>query len=324
MNYDRVLIFGATGSLGHAVHRLWQHRVKTFIVFSRDENKHWKLKRTYPHLNIVSVVGDIGSFSDVSGCIKKFDCNLIIIMSAMKHVDYCEQFTERCIRTNVHGILNVIKAVNESGTCESNQLQKILFVSTDKACAPINVYGLSKSIAEHIVQRSECRVPVVGVRYGNVLNSSGSIIPIFQGQSVNSKNDFLTVTDVNMTRFIISLDDSVKLIEDAIDFAEAGEIFIPVVPAMKIYDLASLFSRKCKKSIQIVGSRPGEKIHESLFSGIERPCIYKKLVENRERYVLSVNICNSTVQDIPLEYSSNNNLVTFNDLESLLTLNDFL
>lgn len=314
--YKTVFIFGGTGSLGHAIHKAWHDRVNQFVVFSRDESKHWKLRQTFPRLNIKSELGNIASYDTVRNALRKHNPDIILIMSAMKHIDFCENFIENSISTNVMGILNVIAAIDEIAL---PALQKVCFVSTDKACAPINVYGMCKSIAEHVLRNrsATCRVPLVGVRYGNVLLSSGSVIPIFQNQSSNPQCHSITVTDERMTRFVISLKESIQLIEDALNTGRSGEIFIPVIPSMKITDLAQIFSDECGKPMSIVGMRPGEKLHESMYSELEQPFIERRNIEGRERYVLMMqpatfNTMDDSKQkhDILPSYSSNTGLMT--------------
>jgi len=282
---ETVLLFGGTGSLGHAIHQQWASKVTHFVVFGRDESKHWKLKKTFPHLNITCCIGDIMDYDRVFEVMRLYQPQTILVMSAMKHIDYCETNVMRCLQTNVHGLLNVVQAVRN----QAADPKTVMFVSTDKACAPVNVYGLSKSISEHIIQQTKAirNTKFIGVRYGNVLNSSGSVIPIFQEQARNAQATAFTVTHVDMTRFMMSIEESVSLIEDALRCAQAGEIFIPWLPSFRIYDLAQLFAQGSAKPVQVTGIRTGEKIHECMFSADEAPYIATRSIQGRPRFVLS-------------------------------------
>jgi UDP-glucose 4-epimerase len=165
-------------------------------------------------------------------------------------------------------VQNVIDAVNDAGT-----VARLLLVSTDKACAPVNVYGMCKAVAERLVT-SQVRgglsqTKYLAVRYGNVLESRGSIIPLFRHQADHA--DCFTVTDPDMTRFVMTLGESVRLIRHALDHGQSGQTWIPHLPAMRVGDLADLFSERSKKPIKIIGLRPGEKMHEDLVSESESP-----------------------------------------------------
>jgi len=270
----RYLIFGGTGSLGRKL-------IDRFIdesdvaVYSRDEAKHWTIRNELSHKltdkqlsKLKFFVGDIRDRDRITSVIRQYDPTHIIIAAALKQVDTCELSPSESISTNLLGTQNVINAVNESN---SKKLQVVLFVSTDKACSPVNVYGMCKALSERTVTsqsltgRSDVRY--IAVRYGNVLESRGSIIPLFKYQAENAK--CLTVTDPNMTRFVMTLDDSVSLIKTAIERSENGMTWIPRLPAMRIGDLAEIFANYSSKQIQIIGLRPGEKQHEDLINESE-------------------------------------------------------
>lgn len=267
----RYLIFGGTGSLGKKlIQRLLpkQH----VIVFSRDEAKHWTIKNElYGHETIERLnffVGDIRDLSRVRDVIRQAQPNIIIIAAALKQVDTCELSPNESIATNVIGTQNIIQAVNELNPID---LDAVLFVSTDKACAPVNIYGMCKAISERVVTSQALaginHVRYLAVRYGNVLESRGSIIPLFKHQAEHAS--CLTVTDPNMTRFVMTLDDSVDLILRTLRTGESGTTWIPRLPAMRIGDLAAIFSEKSGKPINIIGLRPGEKKHEDLINESE-------------------------------------------------------
>lgn len=268
---SRYLIFGGTGSLGKKlIERLLPHH--QVAVYSRDEAKHWTIKNDladHKHVkNLEFFVGDIRDLNRVKDAIRQYGPGFIIIAAALKQVDTCELSPNESVTTNLVGTQNVIHAVNE---LEPSQLSAVLFVSTDKACSPVNVYGMCKAVSERIVT-SQVRTGIknvryLAVRYGNVLESRGSIIPLFKHQAANS--DFLTVTDPNMTRFMMTLDDSVDLINDALEHGASGTTLIPKLPAMRIGDLAQIFSERTRKPIKIIGLRPGEKAHEDLINESE-------------------------------------------------------
>jgi UDP-N-acetylglucosamine 4,6-dehydratase/5-epimerase len=311
--YDRVLVFGGTGSLGQAIVDLWSRKVKRFILFSRDENKHWRVRQRFPHVSILGEMGDVADADAVRKAIEKHQPTLIIVASAMKHIDQCERFPHLCWNTNVKGFLNILDVLR---TGDVRSVQKLVFISTDKACAPINIYGMSKSMCERILRNEAMAgfpVDLVAVRYGNVLNSSGSIIPIFQQQAMNESVKELTLTDDRATRFCITLEESVALIEDAVEYAQPGEIMIPIIPSMSIATLAGIFSQRCGKAIKQIGIRAGEKLHELLFSDLERPFIDTVCLHDRARYVLRLKATQPS-QDVPPQYSSASPLISAKEL----------
>lgn len=273
MKDSTILIFGGTGSLGKTLIKRLMKDNKVF-AFSRDEAKHWTIKNELVSLdsrdNVKFIVGDIRDKARVKQSIQLIDPDVIIIAAALKQVDTCELSPSESIMTNLLGTQNVVDSVFEIENL-SGRSRTVLFVSTDKACSPINVYGMCKAISERLVTCmsavSNTKSRYIGVRYGNVLESRGSIIPLFKYQAENA--DCLTVTDPEMTRFVMTLDESVSLIINALNNAESGEMFIPRLPSMKIGDLANIFSKRYSKPINIIGLRPGEKMHEALINDSE-------------------------------------------------------
>lgn len=265
----KILIFGGTGSLGRAlVERLASNN--KLILFSRDEAKHWTIRNQLNYEQSVDfIVGDIRDRLRVEEVILETNPDYIIIASALKQVDTCENSPSESIYTNILGINNIAQSVVKLNSNLSD-IKAVLMVSTDKACAPTNVYGMCKAVAERIITSKSLNhkhPKFIGVRYGNVLESRGSIIPLFRYQSDN--NDFLTVTHADMTRFIMTLDESIDLIEATLVNAGSGEIWLPKLNSMRILDLATIFSDLYKKPIKIVGIRPGEKLHEDLINSTE-------------------------------------------------------
>lgn len=262
---ERVLVFGGTGSLGRAlVQRL--KPTNALMLFSRDEAKHWTIRNQVGSDNIDYAVGDIRDGERVEEALLRFQPTIVIIAAALKQVDTCEMTPYESVQTNVLGIKKVVDAVSRQ-IDRLSSLECVLMVSTDKACAPSNVYGMCKAIAERMVT-SQClafqRPRFVGVRYGNVLESRGSIIPLFRWQAENHR--CLTVTHRDMTRFVMTLDESIDLIAATAKGAASGEIWLPRLKSMRILDLAEIFSERSGKPIDLIGMRPGEKLHEALIS----------------------------------------------------------
>lgn len=325
---ENILIFGGTGSLGKALIRRLRTK-NTLAVYSRDEAKHWTIKNQLKdHTGISFYVGDIRDAARVAEICRKVRPSVIIMASALKQVDTCEISPFESIQTNTLGIRSVCESVVNLGEYLS-KLHSVLLVSTDKACAPTNVYGMSKALAERLVTSYESfqtNTKFVAVRYGNVLESRGSIIPLFKHQ-IDTKAP-LTVTDERMTRFIMTLDQSIDLIENTISRAESGQIWIPRIPAMKIIDLANIFAKRSSSKVQITGMRPGEKLHEDLIS--EPESIRTRDIDGH--YVIESPF-NVKSQNLELfNYTSNQDLLNVDKLESYLEslgifsmdINDFL
>ncbi len=208
----------------------------------------------------------------------------MIIAAALKQVDTCELSPEESVKTNINGPENVINVIEKN--INRISCNAVLMVSTDKACEPVNVYGMCKSVAERLVtSRSlffdESRIKFVATRYGNVLDSRGSIIPLFKHQSLNCEN--ITLTHEDMTRFVMTLDESVDLILTAIEQGKSGELWVPKLKSMKILDLAEIYAELSGKQIKNISLRPGEKLDESLICIAESP----RARELDKHYVLS-------------------------------------
>lgn len=262
----KYLIFGGTGSLGNAlVNRyLDQHDI---VVYSRDESKHWAMSIKYNHNpNLSFVLGDIRDKAQVARTINLHRPSHIIIASAMKHVDKCERATYEAIQTNIIGIQNIIQVVQE-GHC--SEIKTVCFISTDKACSPVNVYGMCKALSENIViEAASIDKPrkYVVVRYGNVLNSSGSIIPLLHKLGQDPNVPSFGLTHDHMTRFIMTLDHAVDLIHYAMADGISGGIIIPKLKSMVMRDLFEIFSEKYSKPIKMIPIRPGERLYEVLIN----------------------------------------------------------
>jgi len=263
----KFLLFGGSGSLGNKFIETYVHNNK-IVNFSRDENKHWQMSLKYKTDNLSFIIGDIRNYERVESSILREKPDVIIIMAALKHIDRCEFAIEECMQTNFTGSLNVLNAV-EKNIDRLKNIESVVFVSSDKACEPTNVYGMSKALAESAIIEKSLLCPsckFVNIRYGNVLNSRGSIIPILHEKGKDPDVKEFTLTHANMTRFVMTLEQSVKLIEHAILCAESGDIVIPELISMRLVDLIMIFSENYNKPIKISGLRPGEKILESLIS----------------------------------------------------------
>ncbi len=260
-----ILITGGTGSLGKALVKYLfthcRHRYKKIIIFSRDEQKQYQMalefpEEDYPELRFF--IGDVRDCGRLRMAFKGVD--EVIHAAAMKHVPIAEYNPIECIKTNVNGAENVITAAIDSG------ISKVVALSTDKACAPINLYGATKLVSDKLFVaanniKGDNPILFSVVRYGNVMGSNGSVIPFF----LNKKKDgILPITDVNMTRFNISLQGGVEMVIHALDHAWGGEIFIPKIPSYRITEIAEAIGPECERPI--VGIRPGEKIHEEMIT----------------------------------------------------------
>lgn len=265
MEGERILIFGGSGSLGHELIDTLLEK-NQLINYSRDENKHWRMDLDYKSSRLTHIIGDIRSKDKVTQSILRHKPTIVIIAAALKHIDRCEFETNESIETNILGIQNVLNSI-ETHSDQLETLKTVCFISTDKACSPVNVYGMCKSICEGImVEKAKYNpsIKFVSVRYGNVLNSRGSIVPILEAKAADAACTTLTLTDSRMTRFIMTLEESVALILHAMKEGESGEIVIPRLRAMKIRDLFRLFGEKYEKPITEVGLRTGEKMQEAL------------------------------------------------------------
>lgn len=269
LSQERILVIGGTGSLGKALIRRLSDENELHIM-SRDEAKHWTIKNGLsPNSKVIFHVGDVRDYNRVLKVLLASNPTIVIIASALKQVETCERSPYESVQTNLIGVQNVCEAISLHNY-KLESLRTVLLVSTDKACAPTNVYGMCKAVSERIVTTSltnSNKIKFVAVRYGNVLESRGSIIPLFRYQIEVGKA--LTVTHEKMTRFSMTLDQSIDLIEKTILNASNGEIWVPKIPAMRIFDLAEIFAKKYKSKIIITGIRPGEKLHEDLVSGPE-------------------------------------------------------
>ena len=257
-----LLITGGTGSFGNAVlTRFLDTDVKEIRIFSRDEKKQEDMRIELNHPKLKFYIGDVRNYDSIHDAMK--GVNYAFHAAALKQVPSCEFYPMEAVRTNVLGAENVMNAAI------ANQLEKVIVLSTDKAVYPINAMGLSKAMMEKLMVakariRSSEETVLCATRYGNVMASRGSVIPLFVHQI--KENKALTITDPTMTRFLMSLEDSVDLVMHAFKHAKQGDIFIQKAPASTIHDLAlallEIFSSK--QELRVIGTRHGEKLYESL------------------------------------------------------------
>ena len=260
----KILIIGGTGALGKTLVKRY-YDSNEIIVLSRDEHKHYYLQKEYP--NVHSIIGDVKDKGSIKNCLLRFTPHIVINAAALKHVPICEDDPFESVKTNIIGHQNVIESVSEVGYIET-----LIFVSTDKACNPINVYGMSKAISEklYVEYAKQKNAPkVVLVRYGNVLESTGSVIPFFKSLLENG-SDFLPITHKDMTRFLLSLNQATDLIDWAYSSEEShGKIAVPKIKSLKVTDVAKClltFYGKEDIPFKYIGMRRGEKLHEEMIS----------------------------------------------------------
>ncbi len=300
-NNKSILITGGTGSFGQHFTKkvLDNYKPSRLIIYSRDELKQYEMRSRFPedkYSNIRYFLGDVRDLERLKLATKGVD--ILIHAAALKQVPAAEYNPMECIKTNIHGAQNVIDA------CLANNVTTVIALSTDKAVNPINLYGATKLAsdklfvsANNIVGRENISFSVV--RYGNVVNSRGSVIPLFK-KLILEKSNFFPITDRRMTRFWISLDQSVDFVIKSIERMSGGEIFVPKIPSFLITELAKAMDDK--KEEKIIGIRPGEKIHEVMIPIDDS----FRTIEFKDHFVISPSIF--------IEDHTNNNSFTKNNL----------
>lgn len=337
-NNKRILITGGTGSLGKTlVHRLLTGefgKPQKIIVFSRDEAKQHDMRMHYKNLSFATdeviyhnfedilefYIGDIRDRHSIAGALK--DVDIVFNAAALKQVPTCEYFPYEAVMTNINGAKNIVKAIQEYNL----PIETVVGISTDKACKPINVMGMTKAIQERIFVNANLSCPetrFICVRYGNVLASRGSVIPLFIDQI--RMGGPVTITTMDMTRFLISLDKAVDTIFAAVKDAFPGETYIPKIPSARVVDIADILIGKRKIEKIITGIRPGEKIHEILISEEE----YPRTVNRSNYYVIQPilpELCSLKMANTDLdgEYSSAKNPMSHNELLEFLKRENLL
>ena len=316
-----LLITGGTGSFGNAVlDRFLDSEIKEIRIFSRDEKKQHDMRVAYNNPKIKFYIGDVRDYRSIDQAM--FNVDYVFHAAALKQVPSCEFYPIEAVKTNVLGTENVLNAAI------SNDVKKVVCLSTDKAVYPINAMGVSKAMMEKVFvakSRNSKNTIITGTRYGNVMASRGSVIPHFHDQIINGKN--ITVTEPNMTRFMMTLDHAVELVLFAFNNGQSGDIFVQKSPASTIGDLAIAMKEIYNSDVIIenIGIRHAEKMHETLLSVEERMVsedlgdYYKVSADNRDlnyNKYFSEGIDSKAVLE---EYNSfNTNRLSIQELKDLL------
>ena len=314
MRNKTILITGGTGSLGKAlIKRLKQ--ANKIIVYSRDEGKQALIFGDNP--KIIRVIGDIRDYDKLNVTLQRHKVDYIIHTAALKRIDDMEIHPDECVKTNINGSENVARAALE------NNIKKCILVSTDKACQPVNVYGSSKFIAERIFTNYDYNsnsTIFASVRYGNVIASRGSFVPLFMDWIKNKQ--IIKVTSEEMTRFLFTLDDAVDAVLGALKNAKGGEVFVPQINSYTLPTCIKALEKITNEtsSTTIIGLRPGEKLHEDMLAETELPFTYQ--VPNVNLLQIRPQYTNKTYQDWK-KYNGphfNSELWVKKDIEELIKL----
>ena len=276
----KILITGGTGSLGNALtKKLLKTNVETIRIFSRDEWKQVEMKSEFNDNRLRYLIGDIRDKERLSRALKNVD--IVIHAAALKQMPVAEYNPFEAVKTNIIGTQNIIEA------CLDNNVETVLGIGTDKAVAPVNTYGATKFLMERLFvsanfYKGDQKIKFLCVRYGNVLGSRGSVVPIFLNQIKTGKK--ITVTDPNMTRFNITMNEALELILRVLKNGKGGEVFVPKIKAYKVGDMkdAIMELTNSNNETEIISIRPGEKMHESLISNDE----LRNVFESSNDYVI--------------------------------------
>lgn len=330
LNGKSILVTGGTGSFGKAFVKTLLSKfpnIKRLVIYSRDELKQFEMgqspdyaEQTYPALRYF--IGDVRDLARLKRALEGID--IVIHAAALKQVPTAEYNPFECIKTNVLGAQNVIEA------CLDSNVQQVIALSTDKAAAPVNLYGASKLCSDKLfIAANNIRgtrdIKFSVVRYGNVMGSRGSVIPFFQSCR---KNGIIPITDQSMTRFNISLQEGVDMVLWAISNSKGGEVFVPKIPSYRITDVATAVAPECTQ--KIIGIRPGEKIHEEMitssdsFSTVDLGDYYAILPSAREEYLnyyQSLSNCKRVPEGFTYNSGTNEKFLTVNEIKELIEKN---
>ncbi len=327
---DKVLLItGGTGSFGNAVlNRFLETNIKEIRIFSRDEKKQDDMRHKLRNEKVKYYIGDVRDYRSINKAL--YNVDYVFHAAALKQVPSCEFYPMEAVKTNVTGTENVLSAAI------SNNVKKVIVLSTDKAVYPINVMGMSKALSEKVMIARSRDIDngnslLCATRYGNVMASRGSVIPLFVEQAMSGMP--MTVTDPNMTRFLMSLEESVDLVLFAFDNLTPGDIFVQKAPASTVIDLAQaikeLFNSKSK--IKIIGTRHGEKLYETLLSREERikaedlGNYYRVPADNRDlnydKFFIDGDIETSSVDDYT---SHNTKRLNIEEIKQLILKLDYI
>tara|TARA_B100001093_G_scaffold353161_1_gene337645 strand:- start:838 stop:1842 length:1005 start_codon:yes stop_codon:yes gene_type:complete len=323
----KLLITGGTGSFGVTVlKRFLKTDVKEIIIYSRDEKKQEEVRNLFSNDKIKFYIGDVRNYTSIYEALDGVD--YVFSAAALKQVPSCEFYPMEALQTNVIGVENVLRASKEQS------VKKAIVLSTDKAVYPINVMGLTKAMSEKVMiakSRHYKSITMSATRYGNVMASRGSVIPLFVDQILN--NQPITITNPNMTRFMMSLEDSVDLVLYAFAKSQSGDIFVQKAPATTIENLAIVLKDifNSRSEIKIIGTRHGEKLYESLLSGEEMTKAqeskkyYRIPMDSRglnyKQYFVKGKEMKNNLEDYN---SSNTDQLDFNGLKNILLKLDYI
>lgn len=320
INNKNILITGGTGSFGKQIlNKLLEFNPNEICIFSRDENKQYDMRDSYKNYkNINFQIGDIRNLQRVKEVSKNKD--IIFHAAALKQVPNCEEIPYEAVLTNIVGAENIKIASLE------NNVQSVISISTDKAVKPVNVMGMTKAIQERIFLNSKqnFNTKFVCVRYGNILGSRGSILHLFY-KYIN-ENKPIPITDMEMTRFQLTLKEAINLVILSLIKGSNGDLFVKKMRSSKVYDFARVFSTEItnneKYPLETIGIRPGEKIHEILISEEE----INRTIEFDNYFIIkNYNIENKKHNTLEKEYSSNNkNLLSYNEIKNILIEDNWL
>jgi UDP-N-acetylglucosamine 4,6-dehydratase/5-epimerase len=315
-----ILITWGTWFLGHALTKeLLKYNPHSIRIYSRDEVKHFMMQEQFNNdERLRFLIGDIRDYERLEKALKWVE--YVIDAAALKRLDLIEYNTEEAVKTNVVWSLNLVRA------CENNKVKKVVFISTDKACSPVNTYGACKFVSERIMTESNYSNGASGtiytcVRYGNVISSTWSIVPILLNKI--KKNEPFTLTDDTMTRFLITEGEAVQLILKAFTYWIWGEVFIPILPSVKIVDLMNAIKKvnNYDKEIIKIWIRPGEKIHELMINESEGNRIIK--LENMYIIKSMIEIYKDETKDYKAKYEEVS-LWTYSSANSLITVDQII
>lgn len=308
LNNKSILITGGTGSFGKAFTRIALKRwpdIKRLVIFSRDEQKQFQMAQEYPqdkYPQIRFFIGDVRDEARVKRALKGID--IVVHAAAMKHVHIAEYNPMECVKTNILGAENIINA------CLEAEVENVVALSTDKAAAPINLYGATKLASDKLfIAANNIRgwnpIKFSVVRYGNVMGSNGSVIPFFLNKR---KEGSLPITVPEMTRFNITLTQGVEMVIHALETAWGGELFVPKIPSYKIMDVAEAIGPDCEKPV--IGIRPGEKIHEEMITTSDAFYTYDlgkyyAIVPSTPRWKLEDFVAHFNAKKVPVGFRYN-------------------
>ena len=261
---ETILIFGGTGCLGRNLIQHYLTKDARIVNYSRDEHKHWNLDQEIGRGKITHVIGDAGDAINVKQTLLNYRPSTMFILHALKHVDRCQDNLNACIQVNLLSIKNVLDCIHESMHQLPN-LKRVLFTSTDKAPSPINVYGMCKAICEELIIEKAKYIPAIKfviVRYGNVLNSTSSLLPAL----LKNTSDVYYITDDRMTRFWMTIQQACDTVHYALEYGQTGEVIIPKLKSFYIKHMIEYVAHLKGKRVETMGLRPGERLYETLIN----------------------------------------------------------